>query len=197
MQQELRTSNTPQSLVRPMQSVLWWGLGAGAVALRPGDGLIGYLVAGLPGAVGWTARGGHRVAFFTVTVVLALVTARFNPTLLGIVVMVSWLVKMGLLVVILVFLRSADFYSRPVFFISLLVSTFGYLGMEAWIVSKTKVLYLETEFAPNTPHVLGHRPRLCGGRSNPLCYFDRDVEPVRSGVDRGWAHRPRGRTDGS
>ena len=152
MQHELRTSNTPQSLVRPMQSVLWWGLGAGAVALVLAMG-IGYLVAGLPGLWGGLLGVGIGVAFFTVTVVLALVTARFNPTLLGIVVMVSWLVKMGLLVVILVFLRSADFYSRPVFFISLLVSTFGYLGMEAWIVSKTKVLYLETEFAPTTPHV--------------------------------------------
>src|SRR6187402_442985 len=117
MQQELRTSNTPQSLVRPMQSVLWWGLGAGAVALVLAMG-IGYLVAGLPGLWGGLLGVGIGVAFFTVTVVLALVTARFNPTLLGIVVMVSWLVKMGLLVVILVFLRSADFYSRPVFFIS-------------------------------------------------------------------------------
>ena len=113
--------------------------------------IVGYLVAGVPGFWGGLLGVGIAVAFFTLTVVVALVTARFHPTLLGIVVMVSWLVKMGLLVVILVFLRSADFYSRPVFFLSLLVCTFGYLGMEAWIVNRTKVLYLETEFAPTTP----------------------------------------------
>ena len=147
---EPRTEFTPQSLVRPMRLILAWGLVAGAVALVVAMG-IGWLVAGIPGLWGAALGVGISVAFFTATVLVSLVTARFNPTLLGVVVMISWLVKMGLLVVILVFLRSADFYSRPVFFISLLACTFGYLGMEAWIVNRTKVLYLETEFAPTTP----------------------------------------------
>jgi hypothetical protein len=147
---EPRTEFTPQSLVRPMRLILVRGLIAGAAALALAIG-VGYLVAGVPGLWGGLLGVGIAVTFFTATVLVALVTARFNPSLLGMVVMLSWLVKMGVLVVILVFLRSADFYSRPVFFISLLVCTFGYLGMEAWIVNRTKVLYLETEFAPTTP----------------------------------------------
>ncbi len=147
---EPRTELTPQSLVRPMRLILLWGLLAGAVALVVAM-VVGYLVAGVPGLWGGLLGVGISVAFFTATAVVALVTARFNPTMLGVAVMVTWLVKMGVLVVILVFLRSEDFYSRPVFFVSLLICTFGYLGMEAWIVSRTKVLYLETEFAPTTP----------------------------------------------
>jgi hypothetical protein len=146
---EPRTQFTPQSLVRPMRAILAWGLIAGAVALVLAMA-VGYLVAGVPGVWGGLLGVGISVAFFTATVLVALVTARFNPTMLGVAVMVTWLVKMGVLVVILVFLRSADFYSRQVFFLSLLVCTFGYLGMEAWIVNRTKVLYLETEFAPST-----------------------------------------------
>ncbi len=142
-----RTASTPQSLVRPMRSVLRWGLAAGAAALLLGV-VIGYLVAGVPGVWGALLGVGVSVAFFTLTVVVAIVTARLQPQWLGVAVMGSWLVKMAGLVVILAFLRGQDFYSRPVFFATLLLCTFGYLGMEALIVSRTKVLYLETEFAP-------------------------------------------------
>ena len=62
----------------------------------------------------------------------------------------SWLVKIVVLIAMLAVLDGADFYSRGVFFGTLLITTFGYLGMEAWIVARTRVLYLETEFAPES-----------------------------------------------
>ena len=46
----------------------------------------------------------------------------------------SWLIKMVLLLVVLALLRDADFYSRPVLFICLLVGTIGALVLEALVV---------------------------------------------------------------
>ena len=63
---------------------------------------------------------------------------------LGAAVLGSWLVKMILLIVILVLLRDADFYSRPVLFITLLVGTVGALVLEALVVSRTQVPYTES-----------------------------------------------------
>lgn len=142
-----QTPHTPQSLVRPMRSVLRWGLIAGLGALLVGA-LIGYLIAGAPGVWGAVLGVGISLLFFTATVGLSLATARLQPQMLGVVVLGSWLAKTVALIVILVLLDGRDFYSRGVFFVSLLICTFGYLGMEALIVSRTRVLYVETEFAP-------------------------------------------------
>jgi hypothetical protein len=146
----VRTALTPQSLVRPMRAVLYWGLLAGALALVLGSA-IGYLADGIPGVWGALLGGGLAVLFFTATVALSLATARLQPNWLGLAVIISWLLKTAALIIVLALLRAADFYSRPVFFGCLLIGTFGYLGMEVWIVSRTKVLYLETEFAPEHP----------------------------------------------
>jgi len=142
------TKRAPQSLVLPMRKVLRVGLLAGALGLVLG-GLIGYLLAGLEGLWGVLMGLGISVLFFTLTVVLALVTARMRPQMLGAAILGSWLVKIAALIAILAVLREQDFYSKPLFFVALLLGTFGYLGMEAWVVLRTKVLYLETEFAPD------------------------------------------------
>ena len=109
---------------------------------------MGYLLAGPEGLWGVLMGLGISVVFFTLTVALALVTARMRPQLLGAAILGSWLVKIAALIAMLAVLRSQDFYSKPIFFVALLIGTFGYLGMEAWVVLRTKVLYLETEFAP-------------------------------------------------
>ena len=57
----------------------------------------------------------------------------------------SWLIKMVLLIVVLVLLRNADFYSRPVLFVTLLVGTIGALVLEAVVVTRTQVPYTERD----------------------------------------------------
>jgi hypothetical protein len=46
--------------------------------------------------------------------------------------------------VVLALLRDADFYSRPVLFISLLIGTIGALVLEALVVTRTQVPYTES-----------------------------------------------------
>ena len=141
------TRHAPQSLLRPMRAVLRWGLVAGVVGIALGM-LVGYLIDGAPGSFGALLGLGSAVVFFSITVGVALATARLQPQALGMAVLASWLLKMIGLIALLVVLRSQDFYSKPIFFFSLLFGTFGYLALEAVIVSRTKVLYVETEFAP-------------------------------------------------
>ncbi|MCU0302191.1 MAG: hypothetical protein MUF35_11440 [Candidatus Nanopelagicales bacterium] len=132
----------PQGLVAPMRRVLRTGALASAVAL-PAAALVGWLLAGIPGAWGALIGMGLAVAFFGITVAVALGTARMAPTQLGIWVLGSWLLKMVLLIVVLALLRDQDFYSRPALFVALLVGTAGTLVLEARVVTTTKVPYVE------------------------------------------------------
>lgn len=149
MTSTLRTQRAPESLLKPMRAVLRLGLIIGAIGLPLAMG-IGSLLAGTPGTWGGLLGFGIPLVFFTLTAWMAIATARLQPQWLGMAVMGSWLVKIVALIAMLAVLDGADFYSRGVFFGTLLITTFGYLGMEAWIVARTRVLYLETEFAPES-----------------------------------------------
>lgn len=132
----------PTALVTPMRRVLRVGLIAFLIAL-PAAVLLGYLVAGTAGAWGAAVGMGIAVGFFAITVGVALGTADMDATALGASVLGSWLIKMILLIVVLVLLRDADFYSRPVLFLSLLAGTIGTLVLEALVITRTQVPYTE------------------------------------------------------
>jgi hypothetical protein len=135
----------PRALVAPMSRILRIGTIAVLGAL-PVATLLGYLLAGAPGAWGALIGMGIAVAFFAVTVIVALVTARTRRTsMLGLAVVASWVLKVAVLIGILMALRGADFYSRPALFISLLVGTIGTLVIEARVVATTQVPYVETD----------------------------------------------------
>ena len=125
-----------------MRRILRTGAVAALVAL-PVSALLGYLVGGTAGAWGALIGMGIAVAFFAVTVGVALATAGMDPTRLGIWVLGSWLAKIVLLLVVLAVLRDASFYSRPALFVALLVGTTGSLLLEARIVATTRVPYVE------------------------------------------------------
>lgn len=133
----------PTALVTPMRRVLRAGLIVSLVAL-PIAIVLGYLVDGAAGAWGAAIGMGIAVGFFAITVGVALGTAAMDTATLGVAVLGSWLVKMILLIVILALLRDADFYSKPVLFITLLVGTIGALVLEALVVSRTQVPYTES-----------------------------------------------------
>ncbi len=134
----------PTALVAPMRRALRVGAVASLIAL-PLSALVGYLLAGGPGLWGALTGMGIAVAFFAITVVVALSTAGLDVSTLGIAVLGSWLVKMVLLILVLVVLRDADYYSRPALFLALLVGTIGSLVLEALVVLRTQVPYLEPE----------------------------------------------------
>ncbi len=132
------------ALVTPMRRVLRIGMVAVLIAL-PLSLLIGYLVAAGAGVWGALIGMGLAAGFFAITVGVALGTAALDVTALGAAVLGSWLFKMVLLIVVLALLRDADFYSRPVLFVSLLLGTIGALVLEAVVVTRTQVPYTDPD----------------------------------------------------
>ncbi len=132
----------PQALLMPIHRVLRIG-GLSALVALPVAALLGFLVAGAPGAWGALIGMGLAVAFFGVTVLVALFTSGMGPTRLGVWVMGSWLVKILILISVLGVLDEQDFYSRVVLFVSLLVGIVGCLVLEALLVTRTRVPYVE------------------------------------------------------
>lgn len=129
------------AVVLPMRRIVragWIGFG---VLLPVGLAL----VAAGQAAAGWgvVLGVGLPFAFFMVTSIVALRTATVSVEKLGYIVLGSWLLKLIALLVALAWLRGQDFYSRPVFFGVFLTCTIGLLVLEALIVQKTKVPYVD------------------------------------------------------
>lgn len=134
--------------VAPMRRILGVG-GLGFVVAMPIAVAIGIAVAGSRGAWGAAIGIALAVGFFGVTIVLALLTARLQPTTFAVATLGGWLVKLILLLGALAALRDADFYSRSVLLGALLVGTAGSLAIETLVVSRARVPY--TEPASHSP----------------------------------------------
>ena len=138
-------TNQPSALPalrQPMRRVLRLGTG-GFLAALPLATLIGFLIDGASGAWGALLGMAIPVAFFSVTAAVALWTARVRPEWLGAAVLGSWLIKVIVLIAVLAWLSNADFYNRAIFFVMLLIGTIGYLVVEAAIVLRTRVPYVD------------------------------------------------------
>ena len=125
-----------------MRRILVLGAVGFALALPVVAG-IGYVIDGAAGCWGALLGLAVPVAFFSITAVVALVTARTRPELLGFAVLGSWLAKVLLLIGVLAWLSRSDFYNRAVFFVVLLLGTFAYLIAEAFIVLRSRQPYVE------------------------------------------------------
>jgi hypothetical protein len=135
-------SSWPRGLVVPMRRILRVGSVAGALLLLTAA-LAGWLVRGEAGLWAGVVGALLPLGFFGVTVVVALASARMSATSLGVAVLGSWLVKMVLLIVVLVLLRDAQFYDRTVFGVVLLLGIVAALAVEALVVVRTRVPYIE------------------------------------------------------
>jgi hypothetical protein len=106
---------------------------------------IGYLWSGQAGLWGALLASVLAGSFFAITGVVALVTANLDLQYLGFAVLGSWLLKIVVLLGALFWLRSQDFYDRPIFFITLLLETVVLLVLEAVLVTRAPVPYVEVD----------------------------------------------------
>ena len=81
--------------------------------------------------------------FFSVTAVIAVTTTKMGPDKLGFVILGSWLLKIVILMGVLAWLRTQDFFSRPFFFAVLVIQTMVLLALEAVILTRAKVPYVD------------------------------------------------------
>ena len=81
--------------------------------------------------------------FFLVTALVTLRSASLSAEKLAGAVLGSWLIKIIMLILILVWLKDQDFYHRTGLFLALLITTTITLVADALITLKTRVPYVE------------------------------------------------------
>jgi Na+/H+-translocating membrane pyrophosphatase len=106
---------------------------------------IGYLLSGEAGVWGALLASVLAGSFFAITAAVAALTANLELQYLGFAVLGSWLLKIVVLLVALFWLRSQDFYDRPIFFVTLLLETVVLLILEAVLVTRAPVPYVEVD----------------------------------------------------
>lgn len=146
-----REDRTP--LQRTLRAGVWaFLLGAPLAALA------GLLLGGTPGM--WGALIGLAIpaAFLSVTIVVAVATARLATTTMGAVVLGSWLVKLVVFGAVVAALRDAMFYSKLAFVAAFAVGVVGYLALEALVLVRTRELYVTPSPSPRAPAVPGGGP---------------------------------------
>lgn len=136
-----RAPRRPAHPLEPLRRVLRVGTIAVVLAL-PLAGLAGWAADGAAGAAGALLGVLIPAVFFAITVVTALITLRLSPGALGAVVLASWVAKLILLIVALTLIDQWSGWSRPVFGVSFLVAVAGWLGLEAWMVLRTRQPYV-------------------------------------------------------
>lgn len=120
---------------------------AGGITLAVGiiATLIGWLAVGTTGLIGGLMGMAVVLVFFSIGQGILGWVLRNNPQIALMVALGVYLVKIGLLFVLIVILQDATFFNSKVFAITIVVCTIAWTGAEVWVYSKTKVLYVEPE----------------------------------------------------
>ncbi|MDP1877722.1 MAG: hypothetical protein Q8M17_09220 [Actinomycetota bacterium] len=122
-------------------------LRAGSVTLLVGvvGTVIGAVVAGTPGLIAGVLGTIIVLAFFTAGQLVLGAVLKNNPQNAMLVAMTLYLVKIGILLVLLLVLQDATFFAPRVFAAVIVACTLAWTFMEVLIFSRTKVLYVEPE----------------------------------------------------
>ena len=124
---------------------------AGLVTLAVGvvGTVIGAIVAGAQGLIAGALGTALVIVFFSVGQLVLGAVLRNNPQNAMMVAMALYLVKIGVLLVLLLVLQDATFFAPKVFAAVIVACTLAWTFMELWVFSRTKVLYVDpTASAP-------------------------------------------------
>jgi ATP synthase protein I len=107
--------------------------------------LVATVLAGAKGALGAVAGVVLVAVFFTVGVVVLGWAAKINPVALMNVAIVTYLVKVGALLLILLAFGDTTLFDRRAFGLSILVAAIVWMAGEVWAFSRLKILYVEPD----------------------------------------------------
>lgn len=124
---------------------------AGLAALAVGivGTIIGAIVAGSQGLIAGVLGTALVIVFFSVGQLVLGAVLKNNPQNAMMVAMALYLVKIGVLLVLLLVLQDATFFAPKVFAAVIVACTLAWTFMELWVFSRTKVLYVDP--TPSTP----------------------------------------------
>jgi len=81
-------------------------------------------------------------SFVLLTVVSVLATANTTPSTTMAVVLGSWLVKLLVLIGLLMWLRTMDFYDTPALAVTMIAALVVVLATEVWGIMTTQAMYV-------------------------------------------------------
>jgi len=123
---------------------------AGVITLAVGVicSIIGGIVGGSKGLLGGILGTVLVIVFFSAGQAIVGRTIKNNPQMALTVALTVYLVKIGILFVLLVVLQDATWFNTKVFAITIVACTVAWTVAEVWVYSGTKVLYVEPERKP-------------------------------------------------
>jgi ATP synthase protein I len=123
---------------------------AGVITLVVGVicAIIGGVVAGGTGLLGGVLGTVLVIVFFSAGQAVVGRTIKNNPQMALTVALTVYLVKIGILFVLLILLQDATWFNTKVFAITIVACTIAWTVAEVWVYSGTKVLYVEPERKP-------------------------------------------------
>ena len=134
--------------IRTQQSAAQRALRLGSVLLLGFAALscgVGYAIAQMSGVWGAALGSGIAGIFFAITATVAVKTSTLGVNTLGAAILGSWLIKIVVLMAALAWLRNQDFYHVGVLFGTLVLTTFGLLIVESFLLTTARVPYVEPE----------------------------------------------------
>ncbi|TDE96030.1 hypothetical protein EXU48_07255 [Occultella glacieicola] len=141
----IRTSAVLDLIRRVLKRLLLAGAAIAVVGA-----VVGLIAAGLPGLWGALVAVAIGLVFTATTVAALYLVAGRGPELLQVVLLGGWIVKMGLLALVLLWLREQDFYSLPVFLVTLFVQVIVAVVVELYTVVTARIPYVTPEATAST-----------------------------------------------
>lgn len=120
---------------------------AGIVTAVVGGGgiLIGYLVDGWSGGLGGIFATALVLVFFSVGQFVLGSVLRNNPQMAMTVALTTYLVKIGVLFVLIIAFANTTAFNTQVFAATIVACTLAWTTAEVWVFARTKVLYVDPE----------------------------------------------------
>ena len=110
--------------------------------------LVGGIVGGGQGLLGGVLGTALVLVFFSAGQAIVSRTIANNPQMALTMALTVYLVKIGVLFVLLIVLQDATWFNTKVFAVTIVACTIAWTVAEVWVYSGTKVLYVEPERKP-------------------------------------------------
>ncbi len=107
--------------------------------------VVGFAVDELPGGLGGIFATLLVVVFFSVGQFVLGSVLKSNPQMAMTVALMTYLVKIGVLFVLIIAFANTTLFNTQVFAATIVACTLAWTVAEVWVFARTKVLYVEPE----------------------------------------------------
>ena len=107
--------------------------------------IIGFAVDGVSGGLGGIFATLIVVIFFSVGQFVLGSVLRSNPQMAMTVALMTYLVKIGVLFVLIIVFANTTLFNTRIFAATIVACTIAWTASEVWVFARTKVLYVDPE----------------------------------------------------